>query len=278
MGDPSVETFLGDTVEKDGYCLTVLTLEDPASPSTLYFPEEGKRLVAVEIVVGNISGTRFGVNPLNVTLVDREGRSYPPEVGAREGQIATTVIDPGERVQGWVAFKVPTGAAPAALQMSREMFGETFFQIGILPPPAGHTPIPSQFQRVKPSLPGVGETVTGAGYSIKVLAVQDPALPSALYLIEPGQRLVAVEVVVGNLSDATLVVSPLYFVLVDSQGFVYPATVGAASEQIASVDLNPGEEIQGWVAFSVPEGVEAERLKFIPSVVSDQSLQIDLTK
>jgi len=278
MGQSPVETFLGDTVEKDGYCLTVLTVEDPAPPSTLYFPEEGKRLVAVEIVVGNISGAHFGVNPLNVTVFDREGYSYPPELGAREGQIATIVIDPGERVRGWVAFKIPDGSVPVALKMSKEIFGEPFFEIGILPPPANHHPSTLPFERVKPPLPKLGETTVGSGYSMQVLAVEDPTLPSGVYLVEPGQRLVGVQVAIGNVSETTLAVSPLFFILVDGQGFVYPATVRARREEIASLDLNPGEIVQGWVAFSIPENTLIESLKFVPSLVSGRSLQVDLTK
>ncbi|MCX7682344.1 MAG: DUF4352 domain-containing protein [Anaerolineae bacterium] len=268
---------MGDAVEREGYLLSALTVEDPAPPSPLYFPEEGKRLIAVEIVVGNISGARLGINPLCVTLVDREGRSYPPELGAREGQLATIVLDRGERVRGWVAFKVPDSTVPTVLRMSKELFGEPFLEIGISPPPATHHPATVPFNRIKPPLPRMAETVVGAGYSLKVLAIEDPTLPSALYLIEPGQRLVGVKVVVGNVSATTQVVSPLFFILVDSQGFVYPATVRARNEEIGSLDLDPGETAQGWVAFSIPEDVVCESLKFVPSLGSEQGLQVDLT-
>ncbi len=278
MGQSPVETFLGDTVEKDGYSLSALTVEDPASPSPLYFPEEGKRLIAVEIVVGNISGARFGVNPLNVTLLDRQGRSYPPELGAREGQIATIVLDQGERVRGWVAFKMPDGAVPVALRMSKEIFSEPFLEVGILPPPANHHPSTLPFERVKPPLPRLGETTVGGGYSMQVLVVEDPTSPSGVYLVEPGQRLVGVEVAIGNVSETILAVSPLFFILLDDQGFVYPATIGARREEIASLDLNPGETAQGWVAFSIPETTVIESLKFVPSLVSEESLQANLRR
>ena len=44
---------LGDA---GGSSLMAATVEDPAKPGVIFTPEKGKRLLAVEVVVGNVSG------------------------------------------------------------------------------------------------------------------------------------------------------------------------------------------------------------------------------
>jgi hypothetical protein len=269
-------TFLGDFVVKDGCYVSALWVEDPAQPGVLYVPQAGKRLVAVQIVVGNMSGQRFRVNPYNVSLIDEQGAVHPPVLGAREGQIATIDIDEGEKAQGWVPYQIPDGALPAGLQISREVFGAPFFVIGILPPPESHATVALSYDRPTPSLPSLGEIVEGQGRSFTALRLEDPAEPTWVHPLKPGNRLIAVEVAVRNGGADVLLVSPLYFVLVDTDGFVYPASVDARDGQIETVDLNTGSEIRGWVAFDIPAGATPESIKFMPSLLPEDTLQAGL--
>jgi len=66
---------LGETLVERGYSLTALQVKDPAEPGILYGKEEGKRLIAVEIIVGNVDGKPVSSNILNATLVDTDGFS-----------------------------------------------------------------------------------------------------------------------------------------------------------------------------------------------------------
>jgi len=50
-----------------------------------YEPTPGFKLVAVEIVVGNVSGEMFTANPLSAMLVDANGFVYRPSWRAGMG-------------------------------------------------------------------------------------------------------------------------------------------------------------------------------------------------
>jgi len=84
-------------VEKDGYFLCALTVEDPAPPGVLYEAEAGKRLIAIEMVFGNISGEMVTTNPLDATLIDAEGYKYMPELGGRDGQLEMVSLNLARR-------------------------------------------------------------------------------------------------------------------------------------------------------------------------------------
>ena len=53
---------------EQGYSLTALQVKDPAEPGILYVKEEGKRLIAVEIIVGNVSFPETDLETLYDTL------------------------------------------------------------------------------------------------------------------------------------------------------------------------------------------------------------------
>jgi hypothetical protein len=115
-------------VEKDGYFLCALTVEDPTTPGLFYEAEVGKRLIAVEVVVGNVSGEMVTTNPLDATLIDADGFVYRPELAGRDGQLELMDLNPGEKVKGWVAFVVPESATPASIKF--ELPGENIIQAG----------------------------------------------------------------------------------------------------------------------------------------------------
>jgi len=270
-------TYLGDTVEQDGYFLSALTIEDPATPGLFYQAEAGKRLVAVEVVVGNISVSKLSVNPLSATLLDSEGFTYQAELGARDGQLATLDVNEGEKLRGWVAFKIPDAAKPATLKFSSSLFSGQGLQTGLATPPADYTALIVDTERKTPQLAKLGDAVEVGGYSLTAVTVEDPAKPGLIYQAKNGTRLVAVEIVVGNVSGEKLSVNPLYVILVDTEGFLYTAELAGRDGQINTIDLNSGEKVKGWVAFQVPDGTKLESIKFAPPF-SDLVIQTGLTK
>lgn len=124
-------THLGDVVEQYGYSLSALTVEDPATrPGIFYEPEAGKKLVAVEFVVGNVSGETFSSNVLYTTLVDAGGFLYGAESSLVEGSLELLDVNPGERVRGWAGFVIPQDATPASLKYEFHGSGEVL-QVGL---------------------------------------------------------------------------------------------------------------------------------------------------
>jgi hypothetical protein len=271
--------YLGDLVEQYGYMLSAIAVEDPTTPGMFYEPESGKKLVAIEVIVGNASGETLSVNPLNATLVDSEGFTYQTELAGRDGQIVTVDLGPGEKARGWIAFEVPEGAIPASIKYAVETFGSRVLQASLTQPPEGYVPDTEALSAVPPEPEAkLGDVFEQYGYSLSATAVEDPTTPGMLYEAQTGYKLVAVEMVVGNVSGETLSVNPLYVVLADSNGFVYQPELAGRDGQIATVDLNAGEKAKGWVAFSIPEGATPASVKYVVEMFSDKFLQAGLTQ
>jgi hypothetical protein len=256
--------YLGDVVEGHGALLAAISMEDPTTPGRLYSPEAGQKLVAVQVVVGSSSRDAMSVNPLNATLLDSEGFVYQAELGGRDGQISTVHLSVGEKVRGWIAFEVPEGASPAALKYEVEFFGNKVLQVGLAAPPEGYVPDTAALAQL-PTAPssGLGDTVEQHGYSLSAESLEDPTTPGRFYTAMPGMKVVAVQIVVGNVSGEQLSINPLNAILVDSHGYVYEAELGGRDDgQIDVADLDPGEKARGWVAFSIPEGETPTSVKY----------------
>jgi hypothetical protein len=275
------ETYLGDVVEAHGMLLAALTVEDPTTPGMLYEATEGKKLVAVEIIVGNLSDEPLSVNPLNATLLDSEGFVYEPELGGREGglQLTALALSYGEKVRGWIAFELPDGAIAASIKLAVSIFGDDFVRASLAPPPAGHEAYtaPLSILPPPPSI-GLGATHEEYGYSLSASALEDPCTSTMFYEPTAGLKLVAVEIIVGNVSGETLSLNPLNAVLVDDRGFVYQLKLGSREGQLATFDLEVGEKAQGWVAFEVPEPATPASVKYFVSLFEEEYLQVGLVE
>jgi hypothetical protein len=257
---------LGDVVEKGGYFLSALAVEDPATPGLFYKAEAGKRLIAVEVVVGNVSGEMVSPNSLGATLLDADGLKYRSELGGRDDELALVSINPGEKVRGWVAFKIPEQAAPAFLDF--DLANGISLRTGL----AGERKAP-QFPSPPAALPSkLGDVVEQSGYSLSCVTVEDPTAPGMFYKPTPGVKLVGVEIVVGNVSAEQFSANSLGAMLVDADGFVYRTELGGRDGELELVDLNPGEKVRGWVAFAIPESATTASIKFeIPGKIIIQA-------
>ena len=123
--------YLGDVVEQYGYLLLAIMVEDPTTPGMFYQAKEGYKLVAVEIIVGNVSGETLSVNPLYAVLVDSNGFVYQPELAGRDGQLATADLNVGERARGWVAFEIPEDTTPVIIKYLVEVFSDNWVQVSL---------------------------------------------------------------------------------------------------------------------------------------------------
>ncbi len=126
---PPQRAKLGDVVEQGGYSLSATAVQDPAPPGLLFEPKPGMRLVAVDITVGNVSGERLTVNPLDAYLVDANGFVYGLELGGAEGQLELRDLNAGEKVRGRVGFLIPADAQPEAVKF--EFAPEFMLAVGL---------------------------------------------------------------------------------------------------------------------------------------------------
>ena len=116
---PTLQT--GEMAEQSGYSLSVTQIEYPKSTDAFDMPEKGYRMVAVEIILSNISG----VEPLNVFysdayLVDGEGYVYKASYGYENHNLDMVDLGIGEKVKGWVNFIIPESAVPAYIKYKIE--------------------------------------------------------------------------------------------------------------------------------------------------------------
>lgn len=133
--EPTEMPKLGDVVEQDGYSLSVVAVEEFATSGGYHELKAGHKIIALEVVIGNISGEQFSSNLLSATLVDSEGFMYGPEMGTLESgeQMELLDINPGERVKGWIPFEVPVDTVPSSLKYEMSGYPEIVLQTGVLP-------------------------------------------------------------------------------------------------------------------------------------------------
>ncbi len=276
---PIPELFLGDAVANFGYALTAVSVQDPATPGMLYKATSGKKLIAVEVVISNLSGDMISINPLNATLVDTEGFTYKVELGGIDDQIPTLDISAGEKVKGLIPFEVPDNTVASSIKYSIEVFGSKFLQASLSPAPEGHVIVVEPPSTSGNPLPKLGDVVENFGYSLSAATLEDPAAPGIIYTPRQGTKLVAIEIIVGNVSGSeALSVNPLYVYLVDSEGFVYPAELGGRDDQIDVGELGIGEKAKGWVSFTIPENSTAASIKYSTKPFAGNYLQTGVTK
>jgi len=252
----SGEKYLGDVVEQGGIWLTALAVQDPATPGMFASIGEGNKLVAVEVVIGNTTDTPLSVNTFYAELVDTDGFTYQSKFMALDIDIEldTVTLFKGEKAKGWIAFEIPLEAIPALVIYKPEFSSEVSLEASLLPSPAGHV-ADTTLLAATPEPPEVrlGETVTAGGAALTVLTVEDPSTPGVLYSDLPGTKLVAVQVILENQSDAEMSISPTFGYLTDDQGYVYAAELFGRDGGLELSELAQGRKVQGWISFRVPE-------------------------
>jgi hypothetical protein len=268
--------YLGDAVDGAGFGLAAASVQDPAVPGMFYDAQPGTRLVAVEVVVANTSAEVQTVNPLSAALVDADGFVVTSELASVDDQLATVALLPGQKVRGMVGFTLPENAVPVALKWTPNMFSGSSISASLAPPPDGYTADNAAIAIPAPAIETpLGQEAQDFGVGLTAVTLEDPATPGMFYDVQPGTRLVAVEIVVSNAGAETVSVNPLYTSLVDADGFVYEAELAARDGQIDTMDLAPGERVRGWVAFTIPEGAQPAGIRW-NTLLSDNILQVSV--
>jgi hypothetical protein len=281
--EPAQEANLGDLVEQEGYSLVAVTVEDPAPAGLLYTPTEGTKLVAVEVVIGNVSGERVTVNALSSTLVDSDGFAHQAELAGRDGQIDLVDLKPGERVKGWIAFEIPEDVTPNIFKYEVSSFPSISLETKLTTADGmlmANSDVPlTATGEVQRDVPGnLGDLIESDGYSLVAEAVEDPTTPGILYTPVEGTKLIAVQIAVGNVSGEVVTINALNATLVDTEGYVYTAELGGRDEQIDLIDINPGERARGWVSFQIPEGATPESIIYLVTGFPIVELQAGLSE
>ena len=139
------------------------------------------------------------------------------------------------------------------------------------------TPEPTQAPSLTPTPAEryLGDIVEHGGVWLTALTVQDPATPGMFATIGEGNKLVAIEVVIGNSGSAPISVNSYYAELIDADGFVYqPGILVLDSDiELDTVTLFKGEKVKGWIPFEIPQEAIPSLLIYKPDPFGEIELE-----
>lgn len=135
----------------------------------------------------------------------------------------------------------------------------------VVPPvaPAAATPItggtttiivPDESSTPRPVITGdLGERIESAGIALTVEAVTTEQDVEGLQRSPEGRTFLVVDVVIENAGDAPVMFNSYYFEIGDGDGQTYIPVQSVAAHSLKYGELEPGEAVEGKVAFEVPE-------------------------
>ncbi len=253
------DTFtVGDVVTIGDSVLVVLGWEEVEGDQIIQ-PDEGNRFIAVELILVNQGTGATSISTvLQMTVKDSSAQTYNAELFAptSDGQSGVDgELSPGERVRGKVAFQVPIDAQGLQFVYDESMFGagRVFVDLGstpiILEPP---TEIAGETEQ---QIFEIGEVVSIGDSLLTVLGWEELQADDFSQPSE-GNKFIAVDLLLVNLSDATASISTLLQTsLKNDAGQTYsPDLLAATLADIAQPDgkLTPGEPVRGKIGFQVP--------------------------
>jgi hypothetical protein len=226
----------------------------------------------VLFTVGNQTGEPIMLLETDFQLRDSKGVLHESEAAARPGRFPAVTIDPGERAKGWIAFSIPEDAQAESVVCTVGIGSKArTVELGMALAAEGHVPLEVNTSRTSPALSRLGEKAAGDGYSLTALAVEDPAESASplMYAPQDGWHLAAVRIAAantGNKQDLNIFdLSDL--ALVDSDGYVYAPEFFGREGNIEGGDFPLGAMYEGWVSFTIPDGIRLESVKYINSRV-----------
>jgi len=190
---------------------------------------------------------------------------------------AAATVPPAAATQPAVVTQ-PAATQPAATQPPESLPSPT------LPPTSAAVPTqPSAAAATETTAPlpvpqtgYLGDAAEQAGYFLAAAAVEDPYTPASFYPLSPGNKVVAVEITVGNQSGELVTVNPFNSVLVDRDGTTHLPVAGGRADQLILVDLRPGQRVRGWVTFETPEAAVPAAVQYDLVGISDIPLEASL--
>jgi hypothetical protein len=138
--------------------------------------------------------------------------------------------------------------------------------------PTGEAPDAS----APPSQSYLGDADQDNGYALTAMAVADPAEAGVFYQPEEGKRLFGVEIILANLSGGRIGSNPVNAALIDGDGYVYDMELAGVKDQMPLVSLDPGEQVRGWVGFTIPENAVPVAVKYTVAPLKKEFLQAGL--
>lgn len=114
---PPASPVAGRSAEMDGVRYTIIDIADPEPPGN--FPvKAGHRRIGILLQVEGLQ-PRASYNFALLRLRGSDGQLYAWALSNQEPALRQGVLEPGQAVEGWVAYDLPPGVRPAALEYGR---------------------------------------------------------------------------------------------------------------------------------------------------------------
>lgn len=250
---------VGDIVSIDNTILVVLGWDLPLG-GLQFPPEEGKKHLAVDVMVANQGEDTFEISPgYQMTLKDPSGQEY--YMNTISGYISGSdkpdgEIIPGEIIRGKVGFQVPEDLENFVFiyELNRDGWGEISVNLGSTP--VTMDPPTTLNLTLQQDIYQIGDLIE---ISNRVIQVIEVTYPAGNEIIKPKEnyKFVVVDVQIENQGEDTQFINgPFQMYLKDSTGQKYSSDSGAESinNSVPLIDeLQPGERIRGQIGFQVPE-------------------------
>jgi hypothetical protein len=167
------------------------------------------------------------------------------------------------------------GTETAATDTQPAGGGATREKMGTLIPDAAATETPKPADDGKDYL---GDYHEAEGMVFAALELADPAEPGPIYEGVEAMRLVGVRIIVGNLNGDRLYFSPSDVGLKDANGDMWESEYGALDGEVIGAYLDPGQRVQGWIGFTIPENVQPVELEYLYDWMDEKSIIVSLAE
>lgn len=117
------------------------------------------------------------------------------------------------------------------------------------------------------------------GYSMKALAVKDPAPAAAGYVVPEGTRLVAVQVELEvTTAEEKMAIESMYANIADTADVTYDGQAGSVADELVTGEIGKGEKATGWIGFTVPTDAKLKSITYRIGLISTIALTAELPK
>lgn len=122
LTDTPVAAKPGEIFDFGGLKVKVTGVVDPLESSeSAYVPLPENRFVGVGFELTNPGGSPKPFSPASeASLIDQDGGRYQMLLGQRSDDLTGQEVAPGASVTGRIAFELPNGRNPAALELRRD--------------------------------------------------------------------------------------------------------------------------------------------------------------
>ena len=259
---------VGDIISVNDSILVVLGWDQPPG-GDFNPPDEGKKYLVVDLIIGNQGSKSFNSSPVfQMTLKDETGQKYNINGKANLASGSNQPngeVNPGEIVRGKVGFHVPEDLTNFTFVYEANLLGIGEVSVNLGPTPISMEPPEDLNLTQQQEIYQMGDLVLISDLTIQVLGV---SYPTGTDFVKPkeGFQFVSVDIQIENQGETVQEINSIaQMYLKDGSGQKYTFHLGAQSvvdTGLPDDELQPGERVRGQISFQVPANISEMVLVF----------------